>query len=224
VRSIPFLLFIDDFGAHRNMYRAIKGFYMTPAGLSYRERCLQANLFILTLAPHAAELSNTVSTFEEDLSILGKGFYSKLHGQQTIITATVMAFTGDIPQQAKNSSALGYQSHLGYRSCYISSKQSQILGFNIHKHGRYYFEIESLQKQAKSFQNRNKQLEFYKANRMQPDQSSLEQVTPTLDLVLGRPYDLPHSDWQGIGARLQKAILRILTPNGRIKYIKAIQF
>ena len=36
--SLPFILFIDDFGIHRNMYRALKGFYITPASLGYQER------------------------------------------------------------------------------------------------------------------------------------------------------------------------------------------
>jgi hypothetical protein len=36
--SLPLVLFIDDFGIHRNMYRALKGFYLTPACLSYTER------------------------------------------------------------------------------------------------------------------------------------------------------------------------------------------
>jgi hypothetical protein len=223
VCSVPFQLFIDDFGAHRNMYRAIKGFYITPAGLSYQERRSLANSFTLTLAPHGAELDDTVPTFEKDLGILEKGFYSKLNGQSTIITAAIMAFTGDMPQQAKNSGALGYQARIGCRSCYASSAQSHLLHLNTLQQGRYHFQIESLRDHAKSLARPCEQKKFYKNTGMQPDRSPLELLTPTLDLVLSRPYDLPHSDWQGLGTRLQKTILRLFTSAGKTEYTKAIQ-
>ena len=34
----PLVLFIDDFGIHRNNYRALKAFYWIPANLPYEER------------------------------------------------------------------------------------------------------------------------------------------------------------------------------------------
>ncbi|ELR08630.1 hypothetical protein GMDG_08648 [Pseudogymnoascus destructans 20631-21] len=32
VQSLPLIMFIDDFGLYRNMYRSITGIYMMPAG------------------------------------------------------------------------------------------------------------------------------------------------------------------------------------------------
>ena len=57
--SLPYLLFIDDFGVHSNMYRALKAFYIVPANLSYEERRKIANVFTLTLGPHDAAIEGS---------------------------------------------------------------------------------------------------------------------------------------------------------------------
>lgn len=47
--SFPYMLFIDDFGEHRNMYHALKVFYLIPACLSYGEQRKSANVFAVRL-------------------------------------------------------------------------------------------------------------------------------------------------------------------------------
>jgi hypothetical protein len=56
VRSSPAILFINDFGVHRNMYRALKAFYWTPAALPYGERRKITNVLTFTLGPHGARV------------------------------------------------------------------------------------------------------------------------------------------------------------------------
>ena len=115
---MPILVFVDDFGIFHNMYRALKGFYVTLAGLPYSECWKIANNFTLTLGPHGANLSQTVSCFKkafQDL-LLGKEFC--INGECVILNISVIAFTADMPQQAVNSGALAHQANIGCQSCY----------------------------------------------------------------------------------------------------------
>lgn len=57
VRSIPILIFIDVFGIHRNMYRALKAFYTILAALPYSEQGRVVNYLTLTLGSHGADMS-----------------------------------------------------------------------------------------------------------------------------------------------------------------------
>ncbi|PYH97238.1 hypothetical protein BO71DRAFT_142846 [Aspergillus ellipticus CBS 707.79] len=97
IRSIPFLLFIDDFGVHRNMYKALKAFYLTPAGLTYRERRYLDNSFTLTLGPYGAKMEDSIQVFKKEIWTLSQGIYVYLYGVRTVITASIIVFTGDMP-------------------------------------------------------------------------------------------------------------------------------
>lgn len=120
-RTIPFLLFINKFGVHHNMYNACKGFYIIPAGLSYSERRQVRNLFTLTLGPHGTSTANVISSFQESLDKLYHDMSMSINGITTIVSAYIMAFTGDMPQQAKNNSALAQNAIIGCQSCYYPS-------------------------------------------------------------------------------------------------------
>src|SRR5436305_4256221 len=58
VRPLPIAFFIDNFGLHRNMRRAIKAFYWIPANLPSAERNKIANVSTLTLGPHGANIDD----------------------------------------------------------------------------------------------------------------------------------------------------------------------
>ncbi|PYH93714.1 hypothetical protein BO71DRAFT_278728, partial [Aspergillus ellipticus CBS 707.79] len=223
VRSIPFLLFIDDFGVHRNMYKALKAFYLTPAGLTYRERRYLDNSFTLTLGPHGAKMEDSIQAFKKEIWTLSQGFYAYLYGVRTVITASIIAFTGDMPQQAKNSGAQSYSAEFGCRTCYCPKNSRHDLKFDSLLCGRYHFEIKSFRKYAESLSSPAKQIQFLSSKGLLPHPSPLELLAPSLDLVLSRPYDIPHSDWKGLGLRLQSFMLRILNPQGTKKYSAALR-
>ena len=71
--SFPYLLFVDDFGIHRNMYRALKAFYLIPACLSYDERRKLANVFTITLGPHGANLDDVIESIRQPIQELDAG-------------------------------------------------------------------------------------------------------------------------------------------------------
>ena len=64
---MSYLLFIDDFEIHRNIYRALKTFYLIPVYLNYQERRKLANVFILLLNSHETKIENIVKVFSKSI-------------------------------------------------------------------------------------------------------------------------------------------------------------
>ncbi|PYH90757.1 hypothetical protein BO71DRAFT_461601 [Aspergillus ellipticus CBS 707.79] len=194
VQSISLLLFIDDFGAYRNMYKALKGFYLTPSALSYRERRRPANSFTLTLGPHGADFHDVIASFKSDLESTVKGFYSCLNSSSTIIIPSIIVLTGDMPQQAKNSGVLSYSANLGCRTCYYPQHKRHLSNYDMIFHGRYHLQMQAFREQGACYIISKEQKQYFIIKGIQPYRSPVETFIPTLDLVLGRPYDIPHSD------------------------------
>jgi hypothetical protein len=95
--SLPFLLFIDDFGAYHNMYCALKGYYIIPASLSYYEHRRLGNPFTLTFGPYGTDMADTLPLFQNPLYDLGKGIIMSINSVDMVIITRILAFTGDIP-------------------------------------------------------------------------------------------------------------------------------
>ncbi|KAL8960366.1 MAG: hypothetical protein Q9193_002916 [Seirophora villosa] len=95
VYSVPFSLFIDDFGIHRNSYRALKAFYWIPSALPYNERRKLANVFTLTLGPHGASIDDVVEAFYRDFRALDRGGYSlEVGGEESLSRRYLQHLTG----------------------------------------------------------------------------------------------------------------------------------
>jgi hypothetical protein len=139
VLSLPIIFFIDDFGIHRNMYRAIKNLYWIPAWLPASRRSLRLEYDIIGQAR-----SHFDTIFDREYA--------------------TEQLTGE-----------------GQRRFLIN-------------HG------------------------------MRTEQSPIVELGPTLDLIYGRGYDAPHSEWRGIGRILQGLLFgAILTKAGSAAYLKAFQ-
>ena len=140
---MPYLLFIDDFGVHRNMYRALKAFYLIPACLTYEERRKLANVFTLTLGPHGAGLSDVVEAFAKPIQKLDRGTQLEVNGNLEAVCAFVITFLGDMPQQADNVGFMRHSARMGCRICYCLKEERGDLGFDIVANGRYHWETQS---------------------------------------------------------------------------------
>lgn len=95
--SFPYFLFINDFGIHRNMYRALKAFYLIPACLTYEKRRKLANVFTLTLEPHGASIHDIAKAFSRPIQDLDRGMRLDINGETSQVCAFTMAFLGDMP-------------------------------------------------------------------------------------------------------------------------------
>ncbi|PWY81995.1 hypothetical protein BO70DRAFT_44128 [Aspergillus heteromorphus CBS 117.55] len=205
------------------MFRALKGIYLTPAGLSYAGRRRLANSFTVTLGPHGASFQDVLANIHTDLETVAKGFYSTIHGKQVLVTASVMALTGDMPQQAKNSGMLSYSADIGCRTCYCPRSKQYQWSYDTVSHGRYHFQHQYYRTEGDHKATVPEQQRYFNAVGIQSVPSPIERIMPTLDIVLGRPYDVPHSDWKGIGYRLLEYIQKILVPSGVSNFATALQ-
>jgi hypothetical protein len=223
-RAVPILLFIDGFGIHRNMYRSLKGFYMTPASLPYVQRRRVSNTFTLTLGPHGASMQDIVKSFETKFQQLERGLLVSVKGEQVLMNAFVLCYTGDMPQQAANCGFLAHNAHIGCRICRCPKEKRGDLKYDIILNGRYHHEILQQREQGQKLLLSGERDEFWRSHGLQPEPSYLQFLTPALDLVLSRAFDIPHSEWKGLGRVMQDLLFEvILTPTGQREYASAFR-
>jgi hypothetical protein len=94
--SLPFILFINDFGIYRNIYRALKGFYIILAILGYKERRKPSNKFTLTLGPHSTLIDDIIRNLEPGLSALGKGTKLIISSTSILVKAFLIVLISNI--------------------------------------------------------------------------------------------------------------------------------
>ena len=102
-RYIPVLTFIDGFGLYRNTYCALKGIYITIAGLSWRERKNRANVLPLILGPYGASLAAGIKILQPSLAQLDYGLTVDIGGVPTSFSVFTLAYTGDMKQRMESS-------------------------------------------------------------------------------------------------------------------------
>ncbi|EGP86781.1 uncharacterized protein MYCGRDRAFT_19346, partial [Zymoseptoria tritici IPO323] len=72
VQSVLLVIFIDNFGLYRNIYRALTGFYMLFGSLSNKERNRRANCIPLTLGLHGSNIEEIIEAIGGALSLLNR--------------------------------------------------------------------------------------------------------------------------------------------------------
>ena len=72
---------------------------------------------------------------------LDKGMELDINGEKKIVLAYIMAFTGDMPQQNKNSGFKEQSAKKGCRSCLITADNRGDLDFDIIHNGRFHHHI-----------------------------------------------------------------------------------
>ncbi|KAL7625329.1 hypothetical protein AAE478_004545 [Parahypoxylon ruwenzoriense] len=222
VVTLPYINFIDGFGVFSNSYRSLMGNYITPAGLSAANRLRPGNIFPLVLGPHGSDFGDVVKALGT-LGILDRGVNMTIDEEETMVCAFIICFTGDMPQQAENSGFKGPRAQKFCRSCYVTSGrlgQSTMLDFDIEKHGRFHHQIKQMQYTMANKLTDTATKDAYgsqwgMANPLPP----LESISPALDLVLSRPFDPAHSEYNGL-SNLMHFLLRdgILTPGAVASY------
>ena len=223
VKSLPIILFIDDFGIHRNMYRALKAFYCIPAALPYDERRKIANVFTLTLGPHGAEVQDVIACFRKALGELSSGVFLTLNGQRTLVRVYILAMIGDLPQQADNSGLLRHSAQYGCRFCFCPKEERGNLEYPSTENGRFHWDTVEARDQGQRLRGAE-QTRFFIERGMRPEESPYTALNPSLDLIQSRPLDVPHSEWRGLGRVLQALLIQeVLTKTGAFAYLQAFQ-
>lgn len=221
VRSVPFSLFIDDFGIFRNTYRALKAFYVTPAGLPYPERRKLANTFTLTLRPHGASDEDVVKLLEPTFEALREGVPVNIHGEDVLLIAFPIVLTGDMPQQADNAGFLSRNAAMGCRSCFCP-KTDRHLFDQAHRHRTHYDTIYS-REYARGLSNAGAK-QYLQSQGLHATPSPIMRLAPALDLIMGLGVDSSRSEWRGLGTIIHTVLFcSILSKQGREAYNCAFQ-
>lgn len=220
---LPYLLFIDDFGVHRNMYRALKAFYIIPVCLSYAERRKVANVFTLTLGPHGAEMKDVVEGFRKPIRKLDRGLNMEVNGSIETVLSFVMTFLGDMPQQADNGGFFRHSAKHGCRTCFCSKEDRGNLEYDTIDNGRTHLHTLFLWEDMKHMNGVQRQMQMRKAG-MKSEPPVVMRLAPALDLIQSRAYDAPHSEWRGLGRIFHSFLLSsILSKRGSASYLRSFQ-
>ena len=222
--SMPYMLFIDDFGVHRNMYRALKAFYLIPACLSYEERRKLANVFTLTLGPHGANINDVVEAFSKPIQNLDRGMELEINGDMEKVCAFSITFLGDMPQQADNGGFMRHNARRGCRTCFCLKEERSDLKYDVVRNGRYHWETMQQREYARDLDSTKDRNDFVKDFGVRIEVPAVVKLAPALDIIQSRAYDAPHSEWRGLGRILQSFLMTsILSKRGVTAYMKAFQ-
>lgn len=223
IASLPFMLFVDDFGIFRNAHYSIKGWYVTPASLGYRDRRSPANHFTLTLGPHGASMDDTVDCLEPGLQLLANGTMLNINGVEYQVRAFPFCLTGDMPRMHDSSGFLRHNATYGCRSCLCPRESRGDLEYDTVGNGRFHFDTLYHWEESANWPQKEREA-FLNRLGMHNHPPAILRITGMLCLILGRAFDAPHSEWRGLGRRLVTLLLEyILTDIGVEEFTRAFQ-
>lgn len=224
VRSLPLFAFIDGLGLYRNMYRSLMGFYFINAGLSYIERARRTNVLPLTLGPHGSNMKDVVNAIGPSNSPFEEGTVMSIDGLPTEMFAFTCAFTGNMPQQRQNSGMLNQRANFGCRSCFAEKKDRGNLDYNIISCGRYHYQTMAIKDYMRTL-TASKRPAYSKATGISDEtEIPLQQLCPALDLILSRPADPAHSEFNGISHSPHALLLENILPlDTQIEYCNVLR-
>ena len=212
VLSLPLILFIDDFGLYRNMYRSLTGIYIVPAGLSISERQKAVNAHTVTLGPHGSNFNDVIKCLHTSMGSLDRGCILQVNGQNQRVWAPILVYLGDMKQQQSSAGFLGPRAHHCCRFCDAGLDNRGDLQRDTVLHGRYHYQVQRLRLDSSRISGKAKRVAFLARHGLAPEPSALEDLTPALDLVLSRPPDPAHSEYFGLVRRLYPLLYsKILT-------------
>lgn len=203
--------------------------YLINAALPRIERDRITNVLPLTLGPHGSNMAEVVDAVGPIIYGLEQGVEFDLEGtgQMTFVCAFTMAFTGDMSQQQKSSGMLGPSAALSCRSCFASKHGRGDLDRDIVASGRFHFETPHTRTHMAGLPATQKK-KYATANGLDTSEPPLQKMSPALDIILTRPSDPAHSEFQGLTQLLHLVLLEsILTQPAKVEFqaqLKAFLF
>ena len=216
--SVPLITFIDGFGLYRNSYRSLMGFYQTPGALSFSDRNRRANVLPITLGPHGSNFEDVVDALKQ-FKLLDKGMDVDINGKTTHMCVFTLCYTGDMPQQQENSGFKTQRAIRGCRFCFIDETVRGDLDYNTIEEGRYHYQTMRMRQGIKEL--RTKKDKNTRATKwgLAVDEPPLLQLSPALDVILTRPGDTAHSEYNGISRMMHELLIQgILNKRGTKAY------
>ncbi|KAI1753016.1 hypothetical protein F4782DRAFT_95579 [Xylaria castorea] len=230
IRSCPILVFIDGFGVYRNSYRSLVGLYAIPAALNGEERNRPTNIFPITLSPHGSNFDDAIKALQS-LGDVDGGVPVTMDGDNNVIMVVpTLCYIGDMPQQDKNAGFRGPKANKFCRFCHIGQKAvksgnpSDVLNFDIITHGRYHHQAIEMRRELESKPSNAKAKAYASQWGLSDEKPALRLISPALDLVLSRPPDPAHSEYQGMSELMHTLLIDgILADRGKSAYTRQLR-
>ena len=224
VTSFPLLIFIDDFGLYRNMYRSLTGIYAVSAGLSARDRQKSINAHCITLGPHGSDFNDVFSSIRDSIVAVDRGCLLNINGHNRRVWAPIVAFLGDMKQQQASAGFLGARANVCCRFCDADLDTRTDLSRDLSKYGRYHHQTVQLRRDALTLRTMKERLDRLSLNGLSAEASTLQSITPALDIIMSRPMDPAHSEYYGLVRRLYVVLCdAILTKKALSQLTRALQ-
>ena len=218
-----YLLFIDEFEVHRNMYRSFKTFYLIFANLSYERKRKIVNVFTLILESHDVAFENVVKIFFKNIRQLNRNFVLFVNDIEIEICFFVMKLIDDMFQQIENEEFVHHNAQKECRFCFCFKTLRKDLQFDIVQKNKYHFEIIKQREHAKQFVDENRKV-FLKKIEFQLKSSVIIRLCFALDLMRIRTYDVFHSKWRELKRTLHIFfVTTMLFKQENIQYLRHFQ-
>lgn len=214
VRVFAMVHFEDDFGAYRNMYRALLAMYSKPGNLLSGPYRTLRNTRLSTVAPFGCGVGQAVEAMSPIHRQLDRGLVMRRRldeeGQTETIFVSAIHFihVSDLPQQNDSAGVMRYNATIGCRSCLIDSSHRNELDFNTVLFGRYLFEMNKVRRTATSTRAKGKAKEILRQIGLASHTSPWkEHVSSTINEYQHFAIDAFHSELSG----MTKLVLSMLT-------------
>lgn len=228
IASAALLVFIDGVGIFRNSHRSLLAMYATLANLNFHERSRPRNILPIVFGPHGSDFGDVIKALKS-MQHLDKGLILEVNGVMTRVCAWTMCLIGDMPAQAENSGFKGPRAHKFCRCCYVPKGQlatspEVLLDFDIVTHGRFHTQTTLMQEMMADTLSKKDIDSFGVQWGINNPRPPLQLISPALDLILTRPMDAAHSEFNGL-TNLMHLLLKdgILSPAAREEYALALR-
>lgn len=128
-----------------------------------------------------------------------KGHSLTVNGQATTVFAFTSAFLCDMPQQWANSGMWTQRADKGCKRCFAGHQDRGNLQYDTIAYGRYHHQTMAMRRHQKQLSIRARRQEYSRETGLNASSGTpLQKLSPALDMILTRPADPAHSEFNGI--------------------------
>jgi hypothetical protein len=221
--SLPFTLFLDAFGLHRNVYHQLQGLYIQPANLDVAARFTMQNCFVLMLGPFGGNDSDIAGCLQDETVLLGRGVRTNIISSDgsvqnnAVLTVFPLCMSGDMPQQNHNVGVMSPAANYNCRYCFTGDRGN--LALDTRAEGRYQTAHSYLRDQLELIPGKKTKAQlFSRCGINEAEGPIFAQCFPCLDIFNGYPSDPFHCELR-LAKYFQEVLIgSLLSEEGKAAY------
>ena len=190
--SLFYFFFVNDFDAHKNMYWALKAFYLISICFFYIERRKIVNVFTFTLNSHDVNIRDVVEIINKSLRHFDRDMKIEINEKMQMICVFIMIFLKDMSQQINNNDFARHNANINCRTCLYSKNKRVNLNYNIIENERYHWKTIQQRQYASILSTDKKRKIFMRNTKIKIEHSIMTRVISVLNLILSKSYNALH--------------------------------